>query len=210
MLVLHRKAWKGSAKFKLWLCHAIKKFKCWCLVSQRLSPWDQDQHSSVRMHQALPSARQGSGDTGALLGEGRDSAVFSHRWQSRPECVPALGTQFSAVAAEVGSCLIWHIHGAPAPFPPAGTAHVLIWGGLTNPQGALHSPLSKSCCLPVMGNYIVMGPEDSNSFTTAQIWGSLFGCWVGLFVCSFGFWGFFLFFVANVWTCSYFCTIEMA
>lgn len=138
-------------------------------------------------------------------------AIFNHRWQSRAECVPALGTQFSALAAEVGSCLIWNIPwsswpwAAPAQFPL--WARALLQGlamcfseGPHKSQGTLHSPLSKSSCLLLMGNN-VMGSEDTNTFITAQIWGILFWFWVGFSCLLFWFYVFWVFFVENIWTC---------
>lgn len=73
--------------------------------------------------------------------------------------------------------------------PLTGTGHVLISGGSHKSQGTLHSPLSKSSCLLVMRNNIVMGSEDTHSFITAQIWGNLVRFWVEfscLLFCVFG------------------------
>lgn len=78
---------------------------------------------------------------------------------SRANCVPALGTQFSTLA-----CLMWHIPWSPCPWARSllqGLAMCLSEGGLTNPQGTLLSPLSKSNCLLVMGDYPLMGSEDT-------------------------------------------------
>lgn len=179
------------------------------MLSQRLGPWDQDQQGSVGMHWTLSPAGQESGDTHALLGEEGESVLFSHRWQSRTECVPALGTQFSALAAEVGSCLIWHIPWSSCPlgctcpgptlgqFLLTGTGHVLICGGPHKSTGNSTFPFVQKQLFASNGKNVVMGSEDTNNFLRAQIWGSLFGFGGVLFIYLF----ILIYFVANVWTC---------
>lgn len=167
------------------------------MLSQRLGPWDQDQQGSVGMHRTLSPAGQESGDTHALLGEEGESVLFSHRWQSRTECVPALGTQFSALAAAVGSCLIWHIPwsscplGCTCPVPTLGqfllteTGHVLICGGPHKSTGNSTFPFVQKQLFASNGEKRCDGIWGYKQFPYSSDLGQLvwfWGCFIYLFI----------------------------
>lgn len=119
--LLHRRVWKGSAKFKLRLCHAIKVF---CLRAQSLRP------RSARLS-------QGAADTVLRQAGGRG---YTALWMRK-------GRVFTWVTGDsrTNSGLFAVTHSMePLPLgkePLTGTGHVLIWGGASQIHRELCFPL---------------------------------------------------------------------